>query len=50
MAQQVKDTVLSLWWFWLLQWRSFDPWPGKFRLPRGSQKEKDEEEEEEEEE
>lgn len=32
MAQQVKNTALSMKWFWLLLWLGFDPWPGNFHM------------------
>ena len=32
-AQQVKDSVLSLQWLRLLLWHGFDPWPGNFHVP-----------------
>ena len=40
MAQQVKDPVLSLLWFWLQPWLGFDPWPGNFHMLRVQPKKK----------
>lgn len=34
MAQQVKEPVSSL------LWRSFDPWPGDFYVPKGAARER----------
>ena len=43
-AQQVKDSALSLLWLRLLQWHRFDPWPQNFHVPwarpRGKKKKK----------
>ena len=31
---EVKDSVLSLLWLWLLLWLRFDPWPRNFPILR----------------
>ena len=39
---RIKDPVLSLLWFGLLLWHSFDPWPGNFlhAMGQGQKKKK----------
>ena len=41
MAQQLKDSTLSLLWLGLLLWREFDPWPGNFCMPHVQPKKKE---------
>ena len=40
MAQQVKDSVLSLQQLGLLLWCGFDPWPGNSHVPQAQPKRK----------
>ena len=40
MAQQVKDSVLSLLWPGSLLWQGFDPWPGNFFMLQALPKKK----------
>ena len=34
----IKNPALPLLWFGSLLWHGFDPWPGNFCIPWGSQK------------
>ena len=38
MAQQLKDSALSLLWLWLQLWYRFNPWPWNFLHAPGTAK------------